>query len=150
MNVHESPSYVISAMEKECKKLNIPLNFVKDLETFQRGKASCNAIMENGELVGVKIGILESKRRNKTRSTIFHESKHSKQFYEKGYENVEEKNRIYNELEAYIYEFRRNFEETRIVKYFFSLIRRLKRQFFSDFSYIENRKLIINQLEEII
>ncbi len=127
MNVRDSPPYVISAMKEECKRLGVPLNFVKDLETFQRGKASCNALMENGELFGVKISILESKRRNKTRSTIFHESKHSKQFYEKGYENVEGKNRIYNELGAYIYEFGRNLEEMKIVKYLFSLIKRLER-----------------------
>jgi len=108
MNTHGTPQYIISVLESECEKLEMPLEFIKDLWIYKG--TFCDPLLENGNLIGVKILIEGEDKQSKMKGYVFYATRLAKQYYKNGYKEVKT-NPVFYDLDAKIYEFRRILEE---------------------------------------
>ena len=114
MNIHNSPEYLVSTLENEIEKLGVDKDFVKDVCVFHcssKEDGICKPKIENGKMTGVIIVIKEGKSKKASKFKVFHEVKHAEQYFKRGPIDVLETNPVYNEIEAYLYGFKRLIEE---------------------------------------
>jgi len=114
MNIHNTPEYLVSTLESELDRLGVERDFVKNIDVFHcesKEDGKCIPTTENGKMIGVTLTIKEEKSKRASKGKIYHESKHVKQYFKKGRREVEEINPVYNEIEAYLYAFKRGMEE---------------------------------------
>jgi antitoxin component YwqK of YwqJK toxin-antitoxin module len=100
-------------IERELERLDVDKNFVISVDSYPYycpGKPKCYTVVKDGKLVGVML-LCRNKNGRLIKDDIFHETRHAKQYYEKGKEYVENICPSYTEIDAHLYSFKRSLEE---------------------------------------